>query len=428
MKRMLVSVIVMVLLAGTGAAFADPSNTATGVNALVNVTTGVENSAFGVSALQADTTGPYNTAVGAYSLLNNVSASANTAVGARALYSNSATGNTATGMDALYYNTDGYYNVANGLEALFSNTTGYDNNATGVSALWANTTGYYNDGVGFHALSWNTTGHQNVGIGYLAGSSNTTGSGNTFLGCQADATSYNLTNATAVGWGAHVSQSNSLVLGQNGTNVGIGISAPTSALDVNDGTWLIGRFKNNATSGDRTAMVRFETGDTTPAMWNIGAGGGGNGIGQANGQLYLESVSYGVAMSVERNRNIHFYPSGGGSCNLSNGASGWSCSSDRDLKENFTEIDKQKILDNLSVMPVTTWNMKGTTVKHIGPVAQDFYAAFNVGEDDTHINTVDAGGVSLAAIQALYDIVKKQQKEIDGLKTLIGTGCAAGGQ
>jgi hypothetical protein len=168
-------------------------------------------------------------------------------------------------------------------------------------------------------------------------------------------------------------------------------------------------------------------------MWNIGAGGSGNGIGQTSGQFYLESATSGVAMSVEKNKNIHFYPSGGGSCNLSNGASGWSCSSDRDLKENFTEIDKQEILDHLSSMPVTMWNMKGTDVKHIGPVAQDFYAAFSVGEDERHINTVDANGVSLAAIQALYDIVKadrdiikKQQQEIDELKSMIKSTCAAG--
>jgi hypothetical protein len=35
-------------------------------------------------------------------------------------------------------------------------------------------------------------------------------------------------------------------------------------------------------------------------------------------------------------------------------------------------------------------------------MAQDFYAAFGVGEDDTHITTVDADGVALAAIQGLY--------------------------
>ena len=50
-----------------------------------------------------------------------------------------------------------------------------------------------------------------------------------------------------------------------------------------------------------------------------------------------------------------------------------------------------------------TWNLKSQdpAIRHIGPMAQDFYAAFNVGEDDKHINSVDADGVALAAIQGL---------------------------
>ena len=34
-------------------------------------------------------------------------------------------------------------------------------------------------------------------------------------------------------------------------------------------------------------------------------------------------------------------------------------------------------------------------------MAQDFYAAFKVGQDDKHIATVDADGIALAAIKAL---------------------------
>jgi hypothetical protein len=55
-------------------------------------------------------------------------------------------------------------------------------------------------------------------------------------------------------------------------------------------------------------------------------------------------------------------------------------------------------------------------VRHIGPTAQDFYAAFGVGEDNTHISTVDADGVALAAIQGLYRIVQEKDAEIAALK------------
>jgi hypothetical protein len=35
-------------------------------------------------------------------------------------------------------------------------------------------------------------------------------------------------------------------------------------------------------------------------------------------------------------------------------------------------------------------------------MAQDFYAAFRVGEDDKHITSIDEDGVALAAIKALH--------------------------
>ena len=41
------------------------------------------------------------------------------------------------------------------------------------------------------------------------------------------------------------------------------------------------------------------------------------------------------------------------------------------------------------------------STRHIGPMAQDFYGAFNVGMDDKHIATTDEDGVALAAIQGL---------------------------
>lgn len=56
-----------------------------------------------------------------------------------------------------------------------------------------------------------------------------------------------------------------------------------------------------------------------------------------------------------------------------------------------------------------------STARHIGPVAQDFYAAFGVGEDDRHISTTDADGVAMVAIQGLYEVVRwKRGSETEG--------------
>jgi hypothetical protein len=92
--------------------------------------------------------------------------------------------------------------------------------------------------------------------------------------------------------------------------------------------------------------------------------------------------------------------------------------SDRNLKENVTPIDGKEVLTRLAGIPVSSWNYKnqGPSIRHIGPMAQDFKSAFNVGESDRFINMVDSGGVALASIQGLYSILQDKDKEIRSLK------------
>jgi hypothetical protein len=318
--------------------------------------------------------------------------------------------------------------TAFGNGALVNSTLG-PNTAVGDSAMFNNVVGANNTAVGFNALMDNYSGVNNTAVGHGAGASgsffgltNITGSQNTFIGTYSgQGTTEQLTYATAIGALARVSASYSLVLGGTGdykVKVGIGTETPGAPLDVRGPGHVVGRFTNDASLIDKTALLELVTGDITPRRWYLGVGGSGNGLGlgYANGEFYLESLGNGVAMAFSQNRNVSFFPSGGGTCGLSNGALGWACSSDRNLKENFTEIDKKDLLENLDEMPVTKWNVKGSSIAHIGPTAQDFYSAFKVGEDDTHINTVDAQGVSLAAIQALYQLVKEQQEKIRGLE------------
>jgi uncharacterized coiled-coil protein SlyX len=49
-------------------------------------------------------------------------------------------------------------------------------------------------------------------------------------------------------------------------------------------------------------------------------------------------------------------------------------------------------------------------------MAQDFRAAFGLGDDDKVISTVDADGVALAAAQALEARTATQQQRIDALE------------
>ncbi|MBU8922718.1 MAG: tail fiber domain-containing protein [Bacteroidales bacterium] len=99
----------------------------------------------------------------------------------------------------------------------------------------------------------------------------------------------------------------------------------------------------------------------------------------------------------------------------------WMDLSDREMKENFTEIDGNEILEKVSSLPITRWNYKvdGAGVEHIGPVSQDFSRIFGLGNDERAISTLDEAGISLAAIQELYRKAVAQETEIDDLKAQI---------
>jgi trimeric autotransporter adhesin len=88
---------------------------------------------------------------------------------------------------------------------------------------------------------------------------------------------------------------------------------------------------------------------------------------------------------------------------LFSGGGGWASLSDRNVKERFSPVDNRQLLDRVLALPITTWKYKSqaASIRHIGPMAQDFHSAFNVGEDDKHITEIDEGGVALAAIQGL---------------------------
>jgi len=208
-------------------------------------TTGTANAATGYQALAANTSGVSNAAFGAGALQQNTSGSANTATGAWALLANT-TGfaNTASGENALTQNTTGNSNTASGDQTLYANSTGYANTAFGADALGSSTTGNNNTSVGLFALYWNTTGSLNTALGIQAGP---------------DQNSPNLTNATAIGAQAQVSESNALVLGSiaginnagASTNVGIGTTTPQYTLDVHG-------------TGNFTGLVNFAPGQTFP--------------------------------------------------------------------------------------------------------------------------------------------------------------------
>ena len=84
------------------------------------------------------------------------------------------------------------------------------------------------------------------------------------------------------------------------------------------------------------------------------------------------------------------------------------------IKRDFIAIDAQDILARLKLMPVQSWAYVTDKhgVKRLGPTAEDFYAAFKLGEDNGSISTVDEGGVALAAIQGLLARIEALEAKV----------------
>ena len=447
------------------------ANTASGVNALSANTSGSANTANGTSALAQNTSGNANTANGVGALHLNTIGSTNTVIGYRALYSNTnGSFNTAIGNDTLYFATSGSYNIAlgyeagynftgnesnnidignmgvagdnntirigsgqsqtfiaglingngggltnlnvsaaqltsigntnggsgnffvglagnstmsgsdntaNGVGALSSNTSGYDNTANGSGALYSNTNGCCNTANGFGALSSNTSGNNNTANGFESLTANTSGSANTANGDLALWFNTSGGNNTANGSGA-------LSLNTNGC---YNTASGGGALYSN-------------TSGSNNIALGYLAGlFITTGSYNIDIGNEGYStdaniirIGTTQTATYLAGTVY---------------------------ANGVALSSDRDAKENFTAVNAREVLAKVVSLPVTEWNYKtdSKAVLHIGPMAQDFQAAFGLdGTDDKHISVVDEGGVALAAIQGLNQKLDEKDAEIQNLE------------
>jgi hypothetical protein len=101
------------------------------------------------------------------------------------------------------------------------------------------------------------------------------------------------------------------------------------------------------------------------------------------------------------------------------GDTAWSSISDKNAKKNFQPVNAEAVLEKLAAIPVQQWNYKweaDTSTPHLGPMAQDFKAAFYPGRDDKSISTLEFDGVELAAIQGLNRKLEQKETEITELK------------
>jgi hypothetical protein len=82
-------------------------------------------------------------------------------------------------------------------------------------------------------------------------------------------------------------------------------------------------------------------------------------------------------------------------------------------------LSGQEILEKLAALPISTWNYKTDppAVRHLGPMAQDFADTFGLGDDDRSIDLIDANGVVMVAVQALFRRVVELERAVRALET-----------
>jgi trimeric autotransporter adhesin len=102
-------------------------------------------------------------------------------------------------------------------------------------------------------------------------------------------------------------------------------------------------------------------------------------------------------------------------CNIAAGGASITCASSRSLKENFAGVDGEDVLFRMRSIPVNTWNYidEGRQSRHMGPFAEDFWAAFGLGDDPKGIGHLDIDGVNFAGIRALDSRTESMQSTID---------------
>ncbi|MCX7016084.1 MAG: tail fiber domain-containing protein [Candidatus Sumerlaeota bacterium] len=158
---------------------------------------------------------------------------------------------------------------------------------------------------------------------------------------------------------------------------------------------------------------------------------GGRQAKALNNGSFVWADNLGIDLISERNNQFLVRASGGvkfetnsagtSGVELLPGSGTWTQFSDRNAKEHFTEVDKRQMLEKVAALPIQSWNYRSqdASIRHIGPMAQDWSQAFRVGGKPTGIDSVDADGVALAAIQGLYQVVQEKDAKIQALEQRI---------
>jgi hypothetical protein len=240
-------------------------------------------------------------------------------------------------------------------------------------------------------------------------------------GSVGNAAEFSASGATIGGGGGTSVQHRNLVSGSFGTVAGGHANAAAASAAVGGG-------EGNRASGEHSTIPG---GSFNTALGETSFAAGHRAVTLHAGAFVWSDATEATLVSARANEfaaratgGVRFVtgvdasgtPSSGVS--LAAGSGSWSSLSDRNLKRDFAPIDGTWVLDRIAALPISSWSYEAQkpSIRHLGPTAQDFRRAFGLGVDKRHIDSIDSEGVSLAGVQALYELARAQQREIDGLK------------
>jgi hypothetical protein len=228
--------------------------------------------------------------------------------------------------------------------------------------------------------------------------------------------------STAIGSGTEASGTVSTALGAGTEASALGSTAIGDQAEAHgNASTAIGYFATTR-GWASTAIGRHVTanGDYSTAMGNYAS------TAWKRGSFVYGDASAGDNLVAAGRDNQFVVRAAGGTVFFSNsalssgvvlqpGGGAWGTISDRNRKDDFREVNAEVVLQRIAAMPIQSWSYKSQdpSVRHIGPTAQDFYAAFHLGESDTTITTTDIDGVTMLAIQAL----ERRTAEVSALRT-----------
>jgi hypothetical protein len=236
--------------------------------------------------------------------------------------------------------------------------------------------------------------------------------------------------STALGAGTIASGANSAALGFQTTASG-NLSTALGFQTIASGEFSTALGDNTTASGNRSTALGNNT--TASGERSTAMGRNASTNGKAGTFVYGDFSTFNSGSVVMASADNQFMVRAAGGTifysnadltagvSLSPGGGAWASVSDRNRKENFRVEDGERVLAQIAHMPLQSWNYKtqAPAIRHLGPTAQDFYAAFHLGESDTTINTVDADGVNLLAVQALERRTAELRRENEELRAAV---------